>query len=133
MNILGCTTGMQVSLFVSFVLKCDQLGLLKDCDGSPFTRGFNNWKKALEKFSKHESSQVHRDAVHSWRNYTKSLSVLAQISRQKQQEQQGARSCLTTIITSLLFLAKQGLAFRGRDNHGGNFEELMRLRAIFQI
>ena len=54
--------------------------------------------------------------------------LLSPLSCQKAAEQATSRECLLRILTSVRFLARQGLALRGGDADDGNFQQLLRLR-----
>ena len=82
--------------------------------------GFRNWKDAVCCFRKHEDSCSHKDASLQWLHYTKSQSVASQLSNQVSSDQAIAKDCLLKIITTLLFVAHQGLAIRGHDESQGN-------------
>ena len=56
-------------------------------------------------------------------------SIETQLSLVKMQQQREARSCLLKISQSVRFLALQGLALRGHESDGGNFVQLLKLRA----
>ena len=53
-----------------------------------------------------------------------------QLTKHLQEHQATAKHCLETIVTSVRFLAHEGLALRGHDNESGHFQELLRLRAM---
>lgn len=57
------------------------------------------------------------------------MSVAAHLSEQVQRNQENARKALEIIISSIMFLARQGLAFRGHGHDAGNFFELVKLRS----
>ena len=56
-----------------------------------------------------------------WAHYTKSRSVAAQLVTQLHEEQECARACLLKIISTLQFLAREGLPLRGHQENDGNF------------
>ena len=91
--------------------------------------GFRNWKDAVRWLKKHESSHSHRDATSKWLHYSRSQSIASQLSRQVRDDQAIAKGCLLKIITTLLFLAQQGLAVRGHDESQGNFVRLLQLHS----
>ena len=91
------------------------------------SEGFNNWKKAIEKFKLHQASHTHLLSV-SQIAAVKRPSVSAQIHTQKQNEQAIARNCLLKLFTSIRYLLRQGSAFRGHDESNGNFLQLLKLR-----
>lgn len=90
--------------------------------------GFNNWKKALEKFQSHEKNEFHRKASSSIM-LVKTTQVSKLISDQALQSRKDARTCLTNIFESLRFLATQGIAIRGHTEIYSNFIQLLLLRA----
>ena len=91
--------------------------------------GFRNWKDATRCFRKHETSYSHKEANLKWVHYSKSHSVAAQLSKQLQSDQIVAQKCLLRLISSLRFLARQGLAVRGHDEAQGNLLQLLQLRS----
>ena len=91
--------------------------------------GFRNWKDAVRCFRKHESSHSHRDATSKWLHFSRSQSIASHLSHQVCDDQAIAKGCLLKIITTLLFLAQQGLAVRGHDESQGNFVRLLQLRS----
>ncbi|XP_028397239.1 zinc finger MYM-type protein 1-like [Dendronephthya gigantea] len=89
--------------------------------------GFNNWKKAIEKFKSHQKSQTHSLAVRQIAA-VKKPSVSAQLVTQMQKDQQLARNSLIKLFTSIRYLLRQGTAFRGHDKSDGNYLQLLKLR-----
>ena len=79
-------------------------------------RGYYNWKNARSTdkgFNTHESSRCHQQAVHR----------LLTVQRQN-------RESLLKVISSLRYLARQGLPLRGKkDDKESNFQQLLKLRA----
>lgn len=92
------------------------------------TDGFRNWKHALEKFSCHEKSSAHKEAVLHC-SLQKQPHISAQLSAQKLADQNTGRECLKTIFSTARFLLRQGLAFRGHSDEEGNFIQLLKLRS----
>jgi len=74
------------------------------------TTGFVDWKKAIEKFDDHEKSAHHKHAV---LQHTSALPVNAQLSMQKVRDQAIARTALVKLISSVRFLARQGIPLHG--------------------
>ena len=99
------------------------------CADDAFTvKCFSNWKKAIEKFTAHQKTSTHVIS-HSNLNFLATRDdVDAQLSTHHRSEQRNARKALLKIITSLQFLAQQGLAIRRKDVHDGNFAKLPELR-----
>ena len=91
--------------------------------------GFRNWKKAIEKFEKHEKSHTHALALHQLQQ-KKTKPITAQISDKKLMEQADNRKSLLAIFSSLRYLARQGLALRGHEQDEGNFQHLLEMRSF---
>ncbi len=82
----------------------------KSIDPAFVINGFKNWKKALEKFSMHEKSEGHNVAVTT--AAYENRPVTTHLSSTQQAEN---RASLLKIIGGEMFLARQGLAFRGMN------------------
>jgi Domain of unknown function (DUF4371) len=91
--------------------------------------GFNNWKHAIERFNGHEKSDCHRTAVSKLASLAKGVNVCSGLSMAKRDDMIKARTALHRIVTSLVYLSKQGLAVRGKTDSTANFNELLTLRA----
>lgn len=90
--------------------------------------GFNKWNKALERFRCHEKSEMHRNAVEVLTSINKGVNVVAAMSKAKVLEMKTARISLLKIISSIKYLAAQGLALRGHTEEDSNFIQLLMLR-----
>nr|XP_003415536.2 LOW QUALITY PROTEIN: zinc finger MYM-type protein 1 [Loxodonta africana] len=98
------------------------------------TQGISNWKKTLEKFRKHEKSEMHLKSLQFWREYQfcdEAINDNLSIHSKKIEEN---KNYLKFIIENILFLGKQCLPFRGNDQsvssiNKGNFLELLEIRA----
>ncbi|XP_045404253.1 zinc finger MYM-type protein 1 isoform X1 [Lemur catta] len=94
----------------------------------------SNWKKALEKFRKHEKSEMHLKSLKFWREYQFcDITVDDNLSIHSKQIE-GNKKYLKLIIENILFLGKQCLPLRGKDQsisyvNKGNFLELLEIRA----
>ena len=106
---------------------CSRASVPQDSHPEPafVTKGFRNWKKALEKFAEHDASCFHQRAV---KHGQASTPVSALLIKGNNERQSFARRMLLMIMTSLRFLARQGLAMRGHEDKNGNFEQLLLLR-----
>ncbi len=91
--------------------------------------GFANWKKGKEKFIEHEKSDLHRESVMKLMVACRQPPIDAQLLKAKENEQKEAYVALTGIVTSIKFLARQGLALRGHDSDDGNLQQLLKLRS----
>ena len=93
--------------------------------------GFSNWKDAIAKFTKHEGSRCHKDAILKTITLpatTKDVSEL--LSLQLSKERLERRKCFLKLLSNVRFLSRQGLAFRGDGNeHDSNFMQLIHLRS----
>lgn len=81
--------------------------------------GFENWKKALERFAVHARSDLHKEAVLKI-ELLKQGSVHTIISNKLKEEQRVRREMLVKQISTLKYLTRQGLAVRGNDDLEGN-------------
>lgn len=119
------------NVFCHTCIKAMKNGLVK-LDSSHETNflveGYSNWKKALEKFKKHQSSDLHRMCALKLLD-SRQESVLNHLNKHVSQEQFNARVALLKIITSLRYLATEGSALRGKQHDGGKFMNLLHLRS----
>lgn len=100
----------------------------KRAEDSFVTAGFCSWNKARERFLKHEQSHCHQFAAVQLSQYHSGTTVNSMLSEQCARNQQKARTALLAVITSIQYLARQGLALRGHDNADGNFMQLLQVR-----
>ena len=91
--------------------------------------GFNNWKKAHERFTKHEKSNSHKESVYKIHQMKISAGIGAQLDQQMKENQQLHHRILLKQLSSLRFLARQGLAVRGHEQIEGNLIQLLLLRS----
>ncbi|KAM6172706.1 zinc finger MYM-type protein 1 isoform 1-T1 [Erethizon dorsatum] len=98
------------------------------------TQGTSNWKKVLEKFRKHEKSEMHLKSLQFWRKYQFCNEAVSDnlSNHPKQIEEQ--KKYLKLIVENILFLGKQCLPLRGNDHsissvNRGNFLELLEIRS----
>ena len=101
--------------------------------------GFSNWQKAISKFNKHAQSANHRHAVDMAVMASKpSMDVGEKLSTALSEERAKSRNVLYAILSTIRFLARQGLPLRGRyqddcvENSGeidSNFIQTLKLRA----
>jgi len=113
---------------VFFCSKANQLGLLSLTTHNEDTfihKGYTNWKKATDRFDKHEQSACHCHAVNQLQQL-KRLSVCAQLPEQKLNEQASFRSSLVQLFSTIRFLARH---LRGHLEQNGNYSQLLNLLA----
>ncbi|KAE8740867.1 hypothetical protein FOCC_FOCC013613 [Frankliniella occidentalis] len=79
-------------------------------------------------FETHEKSQYHKAAVHAITSLTQAP-VTAQISSAQDKQQSESRVALKAIFTTLMVLARQGLAIRGKTMENSNLIQMLNLRA----
>jgi len=89
--------------------------------------GFSNWKDASKKFSKHQDSHCHKEAV---LKTTATVNVSEILSSALAKEHLERRKCFLKVLSSVRFLSRQGLALRGDgDESDSNFMQLINLRS----
>lgn len=96
--------------------------------------GFNNWKKVsslgrhkLGRYHEHEMSETHKFAAAQSKSQKQST-VVAQVTDHKCKQEDVNRRMLVKVLTSVRYLARQGLPLRGHTNDEGNFRQLLHLR-----
>ena len=115
---------------ICMVAKSKKITDLTKCNKDAFTsKGYSNWKKAMEKFSAHEKSNYHRLAASNLKYVKTEAPVISKINIGYLKEQEEAREALLKLISSMKFLGEQGLAIRGNESSHGNFVNLLELRS----
>ncbi|XP_007945856.1 zinc finger MYM-type protein 1 [Orycteropus afer afer] len=126
------STRKDVTFCYSCQLFCQKIF---SCRGESFTtQGISNWKKTLERFRKHEKSELHLKSLQFWREYqfcTEAVNDNLSLHSKKSEEN---KNYLKFIIENILFLGKQCLPLRESDQsvssiNKGNFLELLEIRA----
>ena len=99
-------------------------------DASFISRGFTNWKDAILSFSKHETSECHKEAIDSMLVLPKTTRDIGEmLSAAHASEKKDNRQLLLKILQNLRFLARQSIAIRGDGNEvDSNFIQLFKLR-----
>ena len=109
-----------------YCAKAHELGKTTGHQESAFCwTGFSNWKKGRDKFREHAASKAHQDALYA--STARPATEVLESAATK--DMKTARENLTKIVTSVMFLAKQGLAIRGHGNDEGNLLQLLHLRS----
>ena len=90
------------------------------------TKGFNNWKKALEAFVDHQQSKAHRTAIIYEFIVHQCGDVLEMTVNDLSNKRLAERKYLIKVMECIRFLARQGLAFRGNDGND-NLTQLFKL------
>ena len=92
---------------------------------SAFTStGFNNYKKAMEKFAQHAASATHQEAVMKC-SAIAMPSIQTMMSTQLAKQQHLHRAGLLKQLSAMRFLLRQGLALRGHHHTDGNLYQLL--------
>ena len=126
---------LQFRVFCWICCSAKQQGLLTNLSSmSPFiSNGFANWKKALQRFSEHERSNIHREAVEKVAMKSSTVHIGAQLSSIKATEMAFNRNMLLKVLSCIRYLGRQGLALRGHDeiieSFDGNLYQLLLLEA----
>ena len=89
-------------------------------------KGFTNWKDGTRSFSKHESCDFHKVCAAA---LASTVDVGDMLSRQAASEKRVNREYLLKVLSTVRFLARQGLALRGDgDEVDSNLHQLLVLR-----
>ena len=102
--------------------------MTKKVEDAFISKGFNNWKKAREKFGRHQIGECHREAQMKLTNLH-APSLAAQLVSQAQSAQAENQVMLLRQLSSLKFLLCQCMAIRGHKEGDGNLVQLMLLRS----
>lgn len=98
-------------------------------DGAFISNGFSNWKKALQKFKEHQTSECHKLAVDHEIVLPNTNHTIVDLSiSNAQQIRKQNRHYLAKVIETIQYLARQGIAFRGDNDEESNFYQLLKLR-----
>jgi hypothetical protein len=101
----------------------------KNSESTFTTTGYCSWADATRRFNKHEGSSCHAECVVKWSSYTKGVNVASQLSHHYSENQKKAQAMLLKILSTVRYLARQGLALRGHISESGNFQALLGLRS----
>ena len=91
--------------------------------------GYKNWKKATEKFDKHQHSKCHKSVLTYEVIVSQCRDALEMIDENQKKRRELNRRIFLTILETLQYLARQGLAVRGDDDNESNFIQLLRLQS----
>ena len=124
-----CTTKYKVyCTYCRYYSRKGLLGLAKKGEDSFTDNGFDNWKKAHERFSQHAQSSLHKEAVLKIEQL-KPDSVHTLLCRHALSDQKLHRDMLLKQLSTLRYLLRQGMAIRGHDELEGNLTQLLLLRS----
>lgn len=99
-------------------------------DKAYIINGFSNWKDACVSLRKHESSKCHQESVLKVETLPRTCGDIGEIvSKKHAEEKSDNRDCLRKILSSIRFLARQGLPLRGdSDESDGNYIQILKVR-----
>ena len=120
-----CTTRKRVfCLYCQFVQANRRMTFSTKADQAFSEKGFDNYKKAIEKFSVHDKSSSHNEAMLKWHALA-GPPVNEQLDSQSANAQATHRAGLLKQLEGMLFLLRQGLALRGHTEAEGNLPQLL--------
>ena len=96
-------------------------------------KGVRDWKNAARNLKNHDKSDSHKCCYSFWiSRITNNNTIACKISSQYEKDSRLNKKNLTTIINSVYYLCRQGLAFRAHDEtkeskNNGNFLQLLEL------
>jgi len=88
------------------------------------TKGFNNWKKALEKFKIHSLSITHCEAVMKFEQLQQPP-VTSYLETQTKKSQASRQNVILDQLNAIKFILCQGISLRGYDETEGNLYQLL--------
>lgn len=102
------------------------------------SEGISRWRTALEKIKEHASSESHMIGMVRWKGFQSQALDIAletanrEVQAARDKEKQRNREILCRLISITLYLARQGLPFRGdsessTSENRGNFLELVEM------
>ena len=97
--------------------------------------GVSNFRKGLEKINTHENSLLHCISLAQWKSFEHRLSrgqtIDGQLQKQLNKEREKTLQVLDRIFSATLFLALQGISFRGNrfesQENTAQFENIVTL------
>ena len=105
---------------------------MKESSAEPsfISSGFSNWKDATVAFKKHQLSACHHKAVDVMITIPSTMRDIGeQLSQIHREEKATNRKMFLKILSSIRYLARQGLALRGDgDEQDGTFLQLLKLK-----
>ena len=120
-----CLKGIVFCFYCCFAYTNSSLRLFgNQHDLSLVQTGFNNWKRAKEKFQHRELSRLHVEATASYQCLSQP-SLASQLSLQLKRDQHFYREMLLKQLSALKFLLQQGIAVRGHTESESNLIQLL--------
>ena len=123
-----CTTRYKV--YCTYCRYCSRKGLLclAKKEDTFIDTGFDNWKKAHERFAQHTQSSLHKEAIFKIEQL-KHDSVHTLLCRHAIADQKLHREMLLNQLSTLRYLLRQGMAIRGHNDVDSNLTQLLLLRS----
>ena len=114
------TTNKAYCLYCRYATQHNIISFSKMGENAFTEAGFDNWRKAISKFSTHDRSHVHREAKLKWMSRNQPT-IAAQMSSQVAQLQMKRRQGLLIQLRAIRYLTRQGIALRGHTELDGTF------------
>uniref|UniRef100_H2XRJ7 Zinc finger MYM-type protein 1-like n=1 Tax=Ciona intestinalis TaxID=7719 RepID=H2XRJ7_CIOIN len=95
--------------------------------------GYSNWKKGKSGVVKHNESKSHRDNATTKNVCDGRSSTSLLVSKKSYTKMQQNRKALDAIFSTMLLLARQGLAVRGHTDERSNLHAVMGLLAKYNL
>ena len=93
-------------------------------------KNFCDWKKCYEKLDKHAKSHAHTEAVMKVKfQENTDVNIAGMLDQQLKTTQEVRRACLLKQLSSMRYLARQGLAIRRLEEDDSNLIQLLKTRA----
>lgn len=90
--------------------------------------GFCDWKNSLRALRLHNHSRFHSECLYVIQQQSQSP-IISQLGIVAKQQQEQRRRLFMAEVSSLQYLLRQGIAFRGHSEEEGNLFQLMQLRS----
>ena len=104
--------------------------LSERCKEETFLKtGYKNWKKATEKLDKHQQFTCHKSALTYEVIVPQCRNAPEMIDENEKKYRELNRRIFLTILETLQYLSRQGLAVRGDDDDESNFIQLLKLQS----
>ena len=97
------------------------------------SKGFINWKDATVKFSIHEASDCHEEAVLKTVPLPSTAQKVADcLSNSPKKEKMELRQCFLKVLSNIRYLARRGLPLRGHGNPETQIESKSNIFAAYE-
>ena len=106
--------------------KTNVLTFSKKSDQAFISIGYDHWKKAKAQFKSHQRSHTNTETIVKLRA-TEQPSIISQLVSSSLRDKEQRRKMLLLQISSLRYLARQGLAVRGHKDEEGNLFQLLKV------